>query len=135
MSLYADALKECRVELGAEFESLKKDLEVKIAVDGALLDEFVAGFEADFKEALTEKDGTDSPAAWQMTRAQLMLKVRAIASLALSYAAIAQRTALEQGDLLRALQRVKPDCEVTTDPAKRKRLNYCAGAWGLQGLR
>jgi hypothetical protein len=135
MPLYLEALQRCKQELRAEFDSLTKDLQANVAVDDELLSRFVAGFESDFKSALTELDGTDSPAAWELTRTQLMLKVRAIASLALSYAVIAKRTALQEDDLVRALHRVKPDCEVTTGPAKRQRLDYCAGAWPLQALR
>jgi hypothetical protein len=135
MPLYLEALQKCKDELRAAFASLAGDLQTNAAVSDQLLEQFVAGFEKDFKSALTEADGTDSPAAWQLTRTQLMLKVRAIAALALSYAVIANRTAVELDDLIRALHQVKPDCEVTTAPARRQRLDYCAGAWTVQVQR
>jgi hypothetical protein len=134
------ALEECKREFNTAMEQIGSTLRTTVAAPSALVDAFVKKFEQDFTFALTDqkdkKSATFPQNAWALTRTQVLLKVRAIAALAVSYALEEKKDAITRDHLKTAVMSVKPTCKTTTQPLKaaaakarsrRKRLEYCSG--------
>lgn len=137
------AIEECKREFNVAMEQLGTALQAKIIAPPALIDGFAKKFEQDFSRALTDRKDKQSAtfpqSAWAATRTQVLLKVHAIAALAVSYALEKKMDTLTEDHLKTAVLNVKPDCQTTTQPLKdaaakarsrRRRLEFCSGVIG-----
>src|SRR3990172_1945908 len=140
------AIEECKREFNVAMGQLGTTLQTKITAPPTVIDAFARKFEQDFSNALTDqkdkKSATFPKNAWAATRTQVLLKVHAIAALAVSYALEGKVNTLTEAHLRTAVLNVKPDCQTTTQPLKdaaaksrsrRRRLEFCGG-WGLAGF-
>ena len=122
-TFYLQALDECRREAEAAVSSLGSRTRAKVTFGDGVAERFLRRFAESFKEAL----GTDerrAPAAWDKVRDQLLMKVHAIAALAISFALWEHRSEISEEDLRKATESVRPDCDITTEPVQH-RLIFC----------